>query len=264
MTRAARAALALLLLAASGCRGTLTLPGPGGVDGPPALASVLARHAAAVRSLRGDATVHARVGAEGGTARQVVVAEAPDRLRLETLGAFGQPALVFAAGPGSTVLFVAEEGTFYVGPGVARRVAFLPRGIEVEDVVALLLGHAPRGALAGAAAGRLTVLGRERRYRLEAVEPATGAGWRVIVDADRRYPVEVTRVGEDGAPLVRATFEDFRETPAGPFPFRLRVEEPGRALEARIEYGEIEFNRDVPSRAFELPVPRGAVTVEVQ
>jgi hypothetical protein len=92
----------------------------------------------------------------------------------------------------------------------------------------------------------------------------------IRLGAGQGFPVEViaqviaARLGEDGAPLVRTTFEDFRETPAGPFPFRLRVEEPGRALEARIEYGEIELNPDVPSRAFQLPVPRGAVTVELQ
>ncbi len=263
----ARRALALAVLiglALAGCRPALRLPGPGGIGGPEALAASLVRHAAQVTSLRGDASVRASLEGRGGTASQIVVAEAPDHLRLETLGAFGQPALVFAAGPETTALFVAAEGRFYQGAGVARRLPFLPRGFGLDEVVAVLLGRVPRAALAGAAAGRLSVDARRRQYVLDAVDPATGDAWRVVVDADGGYPIEVARLGEDGQAAVSATFEDFRSTAAGSFPYGVRVAEPARALEARIEYGQIDLNPALPTGAFRLAAPRGAVTVEVE
>ncbi len=256
--------LVVVGLVASGCRPALRLPGPGGVDGPPALAASLVRHAARVTSLRGDARVRADLRGEGGSAQQVVVAQAPDHLRLETIGAFGQPALVLAAGPATSALFVAAEGRFYLGPGVVRRLPYLPRGVGLEEVVALLLGRVPRAALAGAAAGRLGVEAHARRYVLDTVDPATGHAWRVVVDADGGYPVSFARLGEGGLPEVLVTFEDFRPTPAGRFPYRIRVVEPGRALDARIEYGEIDLNPALTADAFRLAAPRGAVTVEVE
>jgi hypothetical protein len=63
---------------------------------------------------------------------------------------------------------------------------------------------------------------------------------------------------------VTVTFDDFRQSAAGPFPYRIRVAEPGRNLSVRIEYGEIELNPSLPMGAFRLPAPRGAVTVEVE
>lgn len=259
------AALAVLLsLAASACQPALRLPGPGGIDGPEALASALVRHASQVTGVRGDASVRASLDGEGGHAEQVVVAEAPDRLRLETIGAFGQPALIFAAGADVQALFVASEGRFYTGPGVARRLPFLPRGLGVEDVVAVLLGRTPRSALAGAAEGRLSVDARARQYVLDTTDPSTGVAWRVVVDADGRYPVSVSRLAGDGAPVVTATYEDIRPTRGGPFPYRIRVVEPGRGLDARIEYGEIDVNPSLPAGAFQLAAPRGAVTVLVE
>jgi hypothetical protein len=224
----------------------------------------LVRHAGAVTSLRGEARVQVRTGDLRGSAQQVVVAEAPDRLRLETLGAFGQPALVFAAAPGTQALFVAREGRLYLGPGVARRLPILPEGFEVPDLVAVLMGRVPRAALVGAAAGRLEVLGRERRYRLETTAPATGERWQIVVDADGRYPVEVARLGEGGAAEVTAAFEEFRPTAAGAFPYRIRVVDPARPLEARIDYEAIEINPPLPTGAFQIAAPRGAVTVEVE
>lgn len=263
MRRGAALALVAALLA-TGCQRALTLPGPGGIDGPQALASALVRHARAVTALRGEARVQVRAGPHGGSARQVVVAEAPDRLRLETLGVFGQPALVFAAAPGSQALFVARESRLYLGPGVARRLPMLPEGLEVADLVAVLMGRVPRPALAGAAEGRLEVLKRERRYRLETTAPATGERWRIVVDADGRYPVEVARLGAAGAPDMTVAFEDFRETAAGRFPHRIRVVDPGRPLDARIDYEAVELNPALPTGAFRIAAPRGAVTVEVE
>ncbi len=258
--------LALLLLAAlgvAGCQRALTLPGPGGVDGPPALAALLVRHAGAVTSLQGKARVQATLEGRGGSAQEIVVAEAPDHLRLETLGLFGQPALVFAAHPEAVVLFVAKEGRLYYGPGVARRLAFLPRGLTMEDLVAALLGRVPRAALEGAAAGALTVLPRERRYRLDVPDPTGGEGWRIWAAAEGGYPVAVAKLGPDGEPRVTVTFGDFRSTPTGPFPYRIEVVEPARALRARIEYEEIDLNPALPPGAFRLATPRGAVPVEV-
>ncbi len=252
------------MLGLAGCQGRLALPGPGGVDGPPALAALLARHAAAVTALRGEARLEAKLGDGGGSAQQVVVAEAPDRVRLETIGLFGQPALVFAADLPALALFVAEEGRLYVGPGVVRRFALLPRGLGLEDLVAVLLGRVPRSALAGAAAGHLTVLPRERRYQLDVPVPGSDERWRIWVAADGGYPVGLARLDAGGEPRVTVAYGDFRSTGSGPFPYRIEVVEPARALDVRIAYEEIDLNPALPSGAFRLATPRGAVPVELE
>ncbi|HWP34457.1 MAG TPA: DUF4292 domain-containing protein, partial [Thermodesulfobacteriota bacterium] len=198
-----------------------------------------------------------------GAAQQVLLAEAPARLRVETLGLFGQPALVFAAEPPRFALFVAEEGRLYVGPGVPRRLAVLPQGLGLDDLVAVLLGRVPRSALVGAASGELSVLERERLYQLDVPLPE-GERWRIRVAADAGYPVAVARLAADGGPRVAVRYDDFRPTAAGPFPYLLEVVEPERQVTARIEYQEIELNPALPPGAFRLATPRGAVPVELE
>lgn len=91
-------------------------------------------------SVRGLARVALARGSDQKTVSQVVIARAPDQLRLETLGLFGSPALLAATDGATLVVLLPGEGKAYAGSpdaGFLEKISSLP--MTAEDVVSLLL-----------------------------------------------------------------------------------------------------------------------------
>jgi len=190
-------------------------------------------------SLRGYARV--RIDSEAGKARvrEVIAAERPARLRVETLNFLGQAqSLLVADG---------DEASFYDGREVVRgeQPAVLLRrlGLDLEpaDAIDLLLA-APR--LPEAEPSDVWAVGDER-----------------IVEFERRR-VRLSEQGElrrvdalDARGLVRwsVEFDAWSEVPGGRYPMVIRAYFPRTDLRAEFEFEEVQLNTPLDTSLFRVP-----------
>lgn len=260
-SRAARdalRALALVALASSAC--VKRAPPPDLSPDPVELLAQVERTQARVDRVGGEARVRLESPRGGGTATQFVAAERPDRLRLELLDFFGNPAAVLVADGGRFSLLDLRAGVFYRGAATPQnigRLVSLP--IPAGDLVLILCGAVPiaSGRAVAVEPGdgvlRLTVEGADRRQRLD-----VGAGAAVVSSTTEPLP---------GVPLPAGTysvaFDRFRDRAGRPFPGQVRVESRAAGVKLRLDWKEIEVNGVLPEGSFALAPPKGVRIVDL-
>jgi hypothetical protein len=144
--------------------------------------------AARVRSVQGQARVKVS-GPAGAVVQVFVAAERPDRLHVETLDFFGNPAAALAAADGHLAIWDPKERAFYTGRATAANVARLvPLALEPADLAAVLCGAPP---LAGEPVS---------------ATPGRGAVELTLRDGPRTTTLRVVA----GAAVARATVRDAR------------------------------------------------------
>ncbi len=244
-------AAALLALALGACR-PRTPPADLSLD-PSDLLAQVQRAQGRVRSVRGEARV--RVDGEGfrGAVRELVAAEKPDRLRVDTLDFFGNPVVMLAAADGKLALYDARARVFYRGAATPANLARLvPLPLPADALATILCGSAPLlpGRPARAAPGRgvvaLEIEGARRTQHLEIGEAAS-----------------VERSVLDGAGGYTLRFDQFRSRPGGRLPNDVQLRSDAPRVRLDLHWTEVEVNADVDRRLFRIEPPRGARIVEL-
>lgn len=250
------AILALLPLAACVKRG----PPPDLAADPAALLEQVERTQASVTRVQGTARVKVESPSGSGTVTNLVVAERPDRLRIDTLDFFGNPAAVMVADAGRFALLDLREGVFLRGEATPQNLArLLPLALPASELVLLLCGAAPvaPGQAVDVAPGdgvaRLTVEGADRLQRLD-----VGEGAAVHASSVRG------RQGQPAPPgAYDVWFDGFRPVGGRPFPGEIRLEAPGSKVRVRLTWKEVEANGVLPEGTFTLAPPPGARIVDL-
>jgi hypothetical protein len=226
---------------------------------PAALLEQVARTQGAVARVRGEAKVKVDTADGGGSLTQFVVAERPDRVRLDAVDFFGNPVATLAAAGGRFALLDLKAGVFYRGrasPGNLARL--VPFEVTAPELVLLLCGAAPivEGRPAGVEPGdgvlRLTVEAADRVQRLD-----VGEGAAVHASAVR------ARGGGAPAGALDVAFDRFEPLGGRPFPMELRVDAPGAHASVRLRWKEIEANGVIPPGGWELAPPPGVRIVDL-
>ena len=250
------AALAALL--AVGCH-PRTPPPDLSLD-PAALLSQLAAAQSSVRTVQGEARVSYRAPRGSATVRQFAAAERPDRVHLEELDFFGNPAAVLVTGGGRFSFYDAREKVLYRGPATPSNLARLvPVPLSAEDLVAVLLGGAPLEP--DGAEVRADPDGGAVRLRLDggdaALEVWVGAGARAV-RAARQI------AGGAGPGSWEVAFSAFRERGGVPFPGVVSLRSAPAHVEVELSWTELEVNGALDPGLFrQLEPPRGARVEEV-
>lgn len=249
------AALALLLLAA-GCRPRV--PPPDLSLDPAALLAQVQAAQGRVRSVQGEARVHVEAEGRSGTVSQFIAAEAPDRLHLEALDFFGNPAAVLVSADGRFSLYDARRKVLYRGAATPENLARLvPLPLPAEDLVRILCGAAPlldgRPARAEPGPGFVELV-LEAGPRAQSLRIGPGAA------------VERSALRTDGAQArgdYDLTFDALRPAGAVRFPgeVALRADAPRVRLELR--WRDVEVNGALAPALFRLDPPRGARVIEL-
>jgi hypothetical protein len=227
---------------------------------PTALLAEVRAAQARVVSVQGRARVGVDSPGGSGGVEQVLVAERPGRLRLETHDFFGNVVALLAVEAGRLALYDARAGIFQRGaatPANLARLVTVP--VTPEALVTLLCGSAPLldGAAVAAEPGdgvvHLTLREGDLVQRLE-----IGPGAAVHASRVRR----LTTAGERPSGLD-ADFSDHR-TRAGQ---RLPTDLSARAVEAGValslHWRELEVNQPVDPSLFQLSPPAGARVVDL-
>jgi len=253
--RCAAAVLAALVLAV-GCR-TLApaLPGtPLAADDPrvEALLGDLERRAEQRRSMRARVRLYLDAPDLRFRRPQRVVAERPDRLRVETLGLFNQVAAVLVTEGRRYQLYDVGSRVFEQGPltpALLWRVARVE--LDAEQAVELLLGAPGRWP------GAVVEWTRELEDGSIAIALADGEGntrQRFRFDAEGRLR-HMSQFGETGEQLWQAAFDDHRSLAGESFAFRVELDFPRLEAHAIFSFKSAELNPDLPEDVFSLRLP---------
>jgi hypothetical protein len=253
--RARALAFAALVLGACARR-----PPPPDLSMDPALLLGQVREAQArVVSIQGEATVRVESPDFSGALRQWIAAEKPDRLHVEALDFFGNPAAVMVTDGGRFALYDARARVLYRGEATPENLSRLvPVALTPEELATVLCGSAPIAAAvpAAAEAGDGVV-----RLRLEA------AGRIQTLDVGARAAVERSRLrGADGARVpgaVDLSFAAFQVLGTVRFPREVKLASEGPHVEVRLAWREPELNAPVDPALFRLEPPRGARVVDL-
>jgi hypothetical protein len=249
------AACAALLLAA--CHPPRTPPPDLSLDPAALLAQVRAAQGVA-RTVQGEARVHFRSPRGSASVKQLTAVEAPDRIRLEELDFFGNPAAVLVASGGRFALWDVREKVLYRGAATPENLSRLvPVPFTAPELATLLLGSAPLldGPAVRAAPERAQV-----RLRLE----QGGAVQELWIGARAAVEKAARKVaGGAGPGSWEVEFSGHQERGGAWFPGALALRSAPSKVEVELSWSDVEVNGPLDPRLFELQAPRGARVVEL-
>jgi outer membrane lipoprotein-sorting protein len=259
----ARAALLVVaLLFASACR--TAVPAIPLAEDDPRPAAFLAQWDEAARerrALRGRARL--AVDGGGGDVRirssQIVALERPARLRVEVQGFLNQTAAVIATDGERFEIFRSADRSYETGtvhPALLWQEAHL--ALTPEQAVEVLLGAPAPGA--GLAPARAVDAG-DGRIRMDLVDAERRARGRAAFDAAARLR-EFEVVGDDGAVLWRAQFDDYAAIDGVAFAHTIVLDVTAGASHVEISLRDVELNPELPPGIFRLRAPAGTEALE--
>lgn len=201
----------------------------------------------AYRSLKGLGKYRFRQEDRSFSATQVVFAQHPDRLRVETLGVFGSPAMMLSTDGAYLTVLVPGEGKAYQGaanPGILQQFMQLP--LRVEDVVSMMLQHPllpgwDEDSMRYDPDGNTALI----------LQNAYGMRQEILFDLQLNI-VRFDYFLADGLQM-RLSYDDF--DPATQFPKALRLELPLDDLDMSFRFSDVEVNVSHPDGRFVLIPP---------
>jgi hypothetical protein len=221
----------------------------------PLLAQVRAAGAAAAR-VQGEARLRVDAPGASGSVPAWLAAERPDRLHVEVLDFFGNPAATLVAAGGRLAIWDARSRTFLRGAATPANVARLvPLPLSPERLVAILCGTP---LLEG-----------------EPVKAGPGRGYAELALRDGPRTTDL-RVGPRAA-VLRAEFRGgapalpdhdvayaaFEDLPGVRFPTEVVVTSPDPAVHLELAWKEPEVGAPLDAALFRLEAPAGARVVNL-
>jgi outer membrane biogenesis lipoprotein LolB len=251
--RAARAVLPALAALAVAC--TPRVPPPDLSLDPAALLQQVRAASGIVARVQGEARLRVDAPGQKGSATAFVAVERPDRLHVEVLDFFGNPAAVLVAGDGRLAIDDRRSRTFYRGEATAENVARLvPLPLPPERIVALLLGAPPlEGAPASAEPGRGFVT-------LRLADPPRSTELRV---GPRAAVERATWRGEPGLPDHDVVYRSFVDLLGGRFPEEVAISAPAAGVRVELAWKEPDLTSPIGAAMFRLEPPAGARVVDL-
>lgn len=255
-----RAAIAVLAtaVALAGCtpRPAPAPPAPvlGALPSAAQIDAASAARQAAVRGLRAWARLSYESPEESRRVRQLLIAERPDRLRLELFSPFGA-VFVLTAADGALAAWDRETSTVYRGAASAANLRhYIQVELPVDEAVALLLGTPPLGgddAVVSADGDQIKLWW------------ATADGARAAWFTPALEPLRYEQHAGDGRVLLRASYADYQTLGGLRVARHIGLELPQRPLRLGIALSDIEVNPPLEAAAFALATPSGSRVVDL-
>jgi len=250
-----RTAIAVLVtaVALAGCAVRPTPPpiaGPTTLPSAAALSAALEARRAALRGLRAWARLSYESPEQSRKAKQLLVVERPDRLRLEVFSPFGAVFVLTTAG-GRLAAWDRGEAVVYRGTASAENLdRYAQVNLPVPTAVDLLLATPPLDGSGGvvSADGAAVKLWQQ-------TDDGVTAAWFA---ADSLEPLRVEHQAADGHVLLRTSYDAWTAVDAVRVPALLTIELPETQRRIGIALTDIEVNPPLPAPVFALATPTGA------
>jgi outer membrane lipoprotein-sorting protein len=199
-----------------------------------------------IQSLRAVARVRYTSPSESRRAKQIIVAERPDRLRLEVLSPFGT-VFVLSATDGTLAAYSRDESTVYRGSASPENLArYAGVDLPIAMAVDLLLGTPPVGGAEGGVVSR-----SERGVQLW---QNTAQGAQVTWFTALFEPVRYEQRDAEGYVQLRATFDAFASVDGMRLPTLLDLELPPSRERIEIMLRDPEVNPVLARSVFALEI----------
>jgi hypothetical protein len=251
--RARLAALAALAAALGAC--APRVPPPDLSLEPAALLAQVRSASGIVGRAQGEARLRVEAPGQKGSAAAFVAVERPDRLHVEVLDFFGNPAAILVTAGGRLAIDDRRARTFYRGEATAENVARLvPLPLPPERIVALLLGAPPLDGepiSAEPGPGHVTLVLRDPPRSAELV-----VGPRAAVE-------RATFRGEPGLPDHDVTYRGFVDLLGGRFPGEVAISAPSAGVRVELAWKEPDLTAPLAAALFRMDPPDGAKVVDL-
>ncbi len=243
-----RAMTRMLLAAAVVTLGCRSAPSGGPPPDPDRLFASLVRTATRTQSLQAEGRV-TYWGDDGRVRlRTVVVAERPDRFRVETLTPFEEPIDVVTSD--GTKLYWLGQGALRVGAATADNLAqVIPLPLPPPAVVDVLLGGVPTARRWVATRSEA---GEHGSWRLSLTDPR-GEAAQLWVQRDTTRVVRIRLAETHRHPAVDVRFDAFEDGIAR----RIRLEVPTRDLSVQIQLEDPLMDASPDAALFRVDPPSG-------
>lgn len=208
-----------------------------------------------IQSMRAVARMRYTSPSESRRAKQIIIAERPDRLRLEVLSPFGA-VFVLAANGGMLAAYSSDDATVYRGEASAENLArYVGVDLPITIAVDLLLGTPP---LDTGEDGVVSL--SEQGVQLW----QTGArGVQVTWFTALLEPIRYEQQDEDGYVRLRATFDGYATVDGTRLPTLLDLELPPSDERIEIMLRDPEVNPVLARSVFALETPSGSREVDL-
>jgi hypothetical protein len=259
MRRRALTVLATVALLA----GCTTRPAPrpgtpqvGALPSAEDIVAALEQRRGAVRSLRAMARLSYASPEETRKAKQLVIAERPDRLRFEIFSPFGA-VFVLTAADGVLAAWARDESTVYRGSASPENLQrYAQVDLPVPTAVDFLLGTPPfqsdPDSVVSADDGAVEIW------------QESGRTARVLwLSPDLLDPLRYEQRATDGRVLLRATFGNYASVDGVRVPTQVGIELPPERRRLDIAMTETEVNPVLPDTVFALETPAGSKEVNL-
>lgn len=252
-----RAAAAIFLVGlCSACPKRIEFGSGGEVADPDALLALTAAAEAKIVTLQGDAKLRVVSPQGKGTVSLFVALSRPSLVHLETLDFFGKPLGVLVSNGERFGFYQAEENRFYQGPATPENISrFLPVALPQEELVAIMLGQAPR---IPATAKALTLDRGEGAYRLTLTHGEVTQTLLIDPASHRVLRSQVT-----GVRSYNLRFDDFQTTGTVVFPRTAELMARSVETELEIRYTDVTLNAPPDLTLFEVAAPEGVPVTEL-
>lgn len=258
----------LLLSFVSACGGTRTPPPDDALTEPTELYNAMLARLEGVQSARIRAVME-YFGDNGRVrVRQAVLAQQPDRLRIETLSPFDSTLSVVLANEEQLVLYDLEAAKFYVGAPTATNLSrLLPLWLTPQDVVRVLLGGPPLDMMnPDTATWELQWDRRRAAYRLSM--PAFAGGTLELFVKHETWTLSGAReTNAAGNTVWEIRTADFRRVESegvqSTLPERIRFLMDRDNIDVSLNVSNYDLNAVLPPQLFTLQPPPGVEVIDL-
>jgi hypothetical protein len=210
--------------------------------------------------VKGIAKIKVESPEETFSVKELIIAQAPDRLRLETLSPLGQPGFYAATDGQDLFLFAPSENTYYRGAAIPRNLGLIiPLRLGVEDMVSVIRGSVP---LITYDADHLRCASKEEGYVLQLKGRDENTTQVLTFSRDGLRVVTSEIYGREGL-TCSVRYADYEPAGSIIFPRTITVSLPSEQTTVRITYKMVEFLPYIDSSLFSLSAPPGAKIVHL-
>jgi len=208
----------------------------------------------AVRSMRGLMSLLVKSGKRKYHLEEAFQIEKPAKIRIETLGLFGQP-VFFLSSDGITLsLFLPDKKRLYIGASSANNISHaFPISLELHEIVDLLTGKIP---LIDSRSARASYDQKEGLMIIDLTpQQDVFQKQRLWIDIQKDSVVRGELRNGEGHLTWRIIFDRFQELQGILTPTLIRIETAEGPTMASIELEELEMNPALRKDSFRLAVP---------